>query len=535
MSLQEIEQTHLEPGATVLVTGAAGGVGRHVVRKALDAGLRVRAVDRWSANEVELHGLYDPHEDVDWLYAELSAADLDAVVDGCSAVVHTAALVSLSESYPELAGVNVALVDDLYRAAQRQGVEHFVHFSCGAIYRAQSGLRREDDPVSASNAFEQTKIDSEKIFSAQSEADTRESTPWTILRPALIYGPHCSKMGASIATIPPIVRGFMPYLPGITGGQRTNWCYVEDAASAVITVLGNENAYERTFNVADDTPLGFGEVVTSITEAYGLEVGPLVPFPNTALWTALSPLIDRDWVFDLARQILRGLWNRLQHQQGLHSPLRPRVDRNALFYVEKDNILGADALKELGWRAKYTDFRLGIVETVRWYQEHGWAPRFDTETRVRLKDEKQNLGFGFRELLEGHWHDAASGKRGRARLMLDAEFPNVGRLALDLEGNVDGTLTLDGLVEHVDVRGTIRIRLLSEDGIHYEMGFDDARGRPYRMALSRTVSPLHPVDSLTHVDGRITGSDGEAVGDVDLIFEPRSQLVPLIASIRIVH
>jgi nucleoside-diphosphate-sugar epimerase len=527
-------QTFLEPGATVLVTGAAGGVGRHVVRKALDAGLRVRAIDRVAATEVELHGLFDPHEDVDWRYAELSAANLDALVDGCAAVVHTAALVSLSESYPELAGVNVELVRELYEAADRAGLEHFVHFSCGAIYRPQSGLRSEDDPVEPSNAFEQTKIDSEEVL-----ASTSGETHWTVLRPALIYGPHCAKMGASIATLPPLVRGFMPYLPGITGGPRTNWCYVEDAASAALWVLGNEEAFERIFNVADDTPLGFGEVITSITEAYGLEVGPLVPFPNTALWTALSPLIDREWIFDLARQLLRGLWNRVQHQYELHSPLRPRVDRNALFYVEKDNILGADALKALGWKAKYIDFRQGIVETIRWYQDHGWAPRFDTETRVRLKDRKQNVGFGFRQVLEGEWRDAerddTSGKAGRARLTLQAEFPNVGRLARDLEGNIDGTLTLEGLVEHAEVRGTIRVRLLSEDGIEYEMGFDAADGTPHRIRLCSKVDPLHPVEWVTHVDGPITGHDAEVVGHVDLRFHLRSQLVPTVASVRIVH
>ena len=513
----------------VLVTGAGGGVGRHVVRQALDAGLRVRAVDRVPATEVELHGLFDPHEDVDWRFAELSAANLDALVDGCSAIVHTAAFVSLSESYHGLAGVNVELVRELYAAAERNDVEHFVHFSCGAIYRPQPGLRAEDDELAASNAFEQTKIDSEKVF-----PEEPASTRWSILRPALIYGPHCAKMGASIATLPPLVRGFMPYLPGITGGPRTNWCYVEDAAAAALTVLGNDDAFERVFNAADDTPLGFGEVVTSITEAYGLEVGPLVPFPNTALWTALSPLIDRDWVFDLSRKLLRGLWSRLQHQQGLHSPLRPRVDRNALFYVEKDNILGADALKGLGWTAIYDDFREGIVETVRWYQEHGWAPRFDTETRVRLKDEKQNVGFGFRELLEGYWRDAG-GQKHEARLMLRAEFPNVGRLARDLEGNIDGTLTLDGLVDHVDIRGTIRVRLLSEDGIHYEMGFDDADGTPFRMALSREIDVLHPVVSWTDIGGRITGHDGEHVGHVELNFDMGSQLVPTVASVRIVH
>lgn len=530
MSPTTLPNIHLEPGGTILVTGAAGGVGRHVVRQALDAGLKVRAVDRVSADQVELHGLFDPQADVDWRFAELSAANLDVLVEGCQAVVHTAALVSLSETYSELAGVNVELVRELYEACRRNDVEHMVHFSCGSVYLPQAGLRAEGDPLRASNGFEQTKIQSEKVFDAEPE-----TTHWTVLRPALIYGPHCSKMGASIATLPPILGGFLPYLPGVTGGPRTNWCYVADAASAALCVLGNPQAFERTFNVADDTPLGFGEVITSITEAYGLEVGPLVPFPNAALWTALSPLLDRDWVFDVSRQLLRGLWNRLQNQQDLHSPLRPRVDRNALFYVEKDNILGADALKELGWSARYTDFREGIVETVRWYQEHGWAPRFDTETRVRLKDEKQNVGFSFRELLEGQWRDARGERQGRARLALRAEFPNVGRLARDLEGNIDGHLTLEGLVDGAEVRGTIRVRLLSEDGIHYEMGFDSADGHPFRMALARRVDMWRPLESLTELDGAITGGEGESVGRVELHFDARSQLVPSVASVRVVH
>jgi nucleoside-diphosphate-sugar epimerase len=527
---QELQQhTHLAPGATVLVTGAAGGVGRHVVRAALDAGLKVRAADRLAASQVDLHGLFDPVVDVDWRYVELSAADLDELVRGCDVVIHAAALVSLSETYAELAPVNVELVRALYEACERVEVEHFIHFSCGAVYLPQSGLRAEDDLVAASNAYEETKVDSEQVFPQDPEV-----TRWTGLRPALIYGPHCAKMGASIVTLPPLVHGIVPYLPGITGGPRTNWCYVGDAAGAAMCVAGNEEAYERIFNVADDTPLGFGEVITSITEAYGLEVGALVPFPNTALWKALAPLIDHDVVFDLARQLLRGMWSRLQLQHDLDSPLRPRVDRNALFYVEKDNILGADALKALGWSARYTDFREGIVETIRWYQEHGWAPRYDTETRVRIKDEKQNVGFGFREVLQGTWTDEAAGRQGRAHLVLDAEFPNVARLARDLEGNVDGTLTLEGLADEQELRGTIRVRFLSEEGLHYEMGFDDQHGRPHRIRLSRRANLLHPIESLTRVVGEVTGREAERVGRLELTFDLGDQWMATLASLRVI-
>lgn len=530
MTKDNITSKHHRRGQTVLVTGAAGGVGRHVVRAALDAGFKVRAVDRVAADHIELAGLFDPHDDVDWRALDLVGADLDALLEGCAGVIHTAALVSLSESYDELAALNVQLVRDLFRACQTNKVAHLVHFSCGSIYRPEPGLRAEGDPLVADNAFEQTKIDSERVF-----PHNPEDTHWTVLRPALIYGPHCSAMGASIVTLPPLLRDIMPYLPGVTGGPRTNWCHVEDAAAAALHVLLNPDAFERTFNVADDTALGFGEVITSITEAYQLEVGALVPFPNTTLWTALSPLIDHDFIFDLARRLLRRRWRSLLDSQGLHGPLRPRVDRNALFYVEKDNILGADALKSIGWRAKYADFRQGIIETIRWYQQHGWAPRFDIETQVRVQDEKQSIGFCFRAHLKGYWIDGASGAREPVSLRLQVEFPTVSRLAIDLEGNIDGRIDVDGLVEGAEVRGTIEVRLLSEGGIHLEMGFDGPDAATYRLLLVCRVNPLQPVRSFNTFHGELINAHAESIGHVQVGFDLPSQLLPSLASLRLLH
>ncbi|MGM0556856.1 MAG: NAD-dependent epimerase/dehydratase family protein [Myxococcota bacterium] len=514
----------------VLVTGAAGGVGRHVVRALLDAGYDVRAADRVSADEVELYGLFDPHEDVDWRGVELLAADLVDVLDGCDAVIHTAARVSLSETYQELAGVNVDLVEKLYDAASRVETRHFIHFSCGTFYQGGRGLRVEHDITEPTNAFEQTKLDSEQALHG---ADS-DGAAWTILRPSLVYGPHCQNMGSGMITLPPLLQGFMPYLPGLTGGPRTNWCHVEDAASAAVTVLGNEDAFGQTYNVADDTPLGFGEVITSITEAYELEVGALVPFPNTRLWSLLSPLVDRDWVFGAVRQLLRGLWRRLQDKHGLDSPLRPRLDRNALFYVENDSILGADALKGLGWRPSYPDFRKGIVGTVRWYQLRGWAPRFDAGAKVRRMDDRENVGFGFHERLGGRWRRDESQPWRDARLELDVRFANVERWAFELEGHVDGTITLEGFVDEAPTRGTFNIQLLGGRCVGYEMGMEDSEGRPHRLSALRKLRALDPLGSLTTIAGRIIGPKGQHVGDIELQFDLGGELAPTLMSLHLV-
>jgi nucleoside-diphosphate-sugar epimerase len=516
---------------TVLVTGAAGGVGRHVCRQLLDAGYEVRAADRDSVDDVELYGLFDPVADVDWRGGDLLDADLGALVERCDAVIHTAALVSLSETYSELADVNVELVERLYRAGDRAGVSHFIHFSCGTFYQGGRGLRVEHDVTEPTNAFEQTKLDSEE---ALHEAGTVGEAQWTILRPSLIYGPHCRNMGSGMITLPPILRGFVPYLPGLTGGPRTNWCHVEDAANAALVVLGNSRAFGQTYNVADDTPLGFGEVITSITEGYGLEVGPLVPFPNTRLWSLLSPLVDRDWIFTALRQLLRGLWRRLQEKHGIDSPLRPRVDRNALFYVENDSILGSDALKGLGWTPKHPDFREGIVHTVRWYQERGWAPRFDAGAQVRRMDTRENVGFGFHERLRGRWRPDEGADWRDAELELDVRFANVERWAFDLEGHIDGRLTLEGFVDDAATSGTLKIRLLGGRRIAYEMGFEDDDGTPHRLSALRRLRLANPADSLTTLAGAVIGPRGQSIGDIELRFDLARELTSTVMSLHLV-
>ncbi|MEZ4461931.1 MAG: SDR family NAD(P)-dependent oxidoreductase [bacterium] len=136
----------IQAGDRVLVTGGVGGVGRHIVQALVDAGCEVRAVDLNDPDEnvAELVDL----DAVEWVKTDLRSARLSALVQDCAAVVHTAAMVGLSESYDELVETNVDVVHDLYAAASDAGVRHFVHFSAGQIYEPARGLRDEGGNIS---------------------------------------------------------------------------------------------------------------------------------------------------------------------------------------------------------------------------------------------------------------------------------------------------------------------------------------------------------------------------------------------------
>lgn len=513
-------------GARVLVTGAAGGVGSHVVRALLAAGYAVRATDkvvlREAARRLEEEGADGA---VEWVRADLTrAGEAERLVAGCAAIIHAAAEVNLTDPHDVLVEPNTRAVERLLAAAEAAGVARLVHFSCASLYKGGKGARVEDDELETTNDYELSKLQAE-------QAVTASRLRWTILRPALIYGPHCDKMSAGIVTIPPMIHLFFNYLPGFTGGPRTNWCHAEDAAQAALCVLDDLRSHGQIYNVADATPLGMGEVLTSITEAYGLELGPMLPFPSAGLQEAANPFVDRDVVFDAVRLALRALWKRVLLSHHLDSPLRPRVDRKALIYTSGDAIVDANKLRELGWRPRWEGFRAGVVDTIRWYQEQGWAPSYDTQSLRMLEESDRQRGFGFGEVLEGGWTDG-DGREREMKLELDIEFPPIPRFARKAQGNIDGTVWARGLAAHAPLHGTIQFPLWGQGRIIYEFGFCGDADEVYRFYGHKDLDVRHPLRSLEVLDGVLVNGRGREIGRARLSFGVKEQLVPLLMSFR---
>src|SRR5262245_22101065 len=116
----------------VLVTGAHGKVGRALVPALMRAGHEVRATD---LTRPQWDRLLDPRQAEDYVQADLTdAGACYAIVRGCDAVVHTAAIPQPLHNPPHVVFDNNLLATfNVLETAIAAGVSRFVNFSIGTV------------------------------------------------------------------------------------------------------------------------------------------------------------------------------------------------------------------------------------------------------------------------------------------------------------------------------------------------------------------------------------------------------------------
>jgi len=346
---------------TVLVTGAAGTVGTYVVALADAAGYRVIATD------LRAHTVREP------IRGEVRAADLTdpaalpALVEGCDAVIHTAALMDVAAEPAALTAVNTDAVTRLHAAAKEAGCERFVHLSGARLYASQgSAPLGEDAPLAPRGPYGMSKHAAEVYLRGQSDGPA-----WTILRAAPIYGRRGRHFAASLLAVGPILRLTMPILPRFEGGPLGTMVHAEDVARALLFVLEQQETHFRVFNVSDGDTLSLGERLSITFDAYGLRTAAVPSGFRAYIRVLGSERLDR--VLDRAG--LMG-WKAVVARHGLKSALRPRFDREVLELVHEDLVVDASALRGLGFTPRFPRFAAGWAEVLRVYQAERWVPRY---------------------------------------------------------------------------------------------------------------------------------------------------------------
>jgi UDP-glucose 4-epimerase len=260
----------------VLVTGAGGFVGRHLVPVLAREGWQVRrAVRTLSGGEDEvLIGSIGP------------VTDWQAALAGVEAVVHLAARVHHPGEEHEGAlyrAVNTEGTLQLARSATAAGVRQFVHLSTILVNGACTDGRapfREDDIPAPRGIYGISKAAAESRLKELAEAADMHVT---VIRPPLIYG--AGALGNFRLLVKAIRRGIP--LPFGAIRNRRGFLGVENLCSFIVNRLSAANGKFDVFLVADEAQISTPEFVRQIARAMGRNAR-LVPVPTPALQLLLK-------------------------------------------------------------------------------------------------------------------------------------------------------------------------------------------------------------------------------------------------------
>lgn len=320
----------------ILVTGATGLVGSHLVETLRRRGLRVRALvrDPAAAKLVAAAG------------AELAVGDLSrpeslaAAVRGATIIVHCAAKVGDWGPIDEYRQINVRGLEQLLLAAEQQGtLRRFVHISSLGVYPARDhyGTDETTPPSSTGiDGYTLTKVESEQLVLLH----VREhGLPAVVLRPGFIYGPRDRSVLPRV--IGRLRDGKFAYLG--SPDLLMNNTYVGNLIGAILLALDSDRAAGQVYNITDGRLVSKREFVETICRLSNL--------------TAPKKIVPLGIARPLAR-VLETVWKWLGKTEApLLSQARIKfLGLNLDYSIEKSK-------RELGY-APSTDFQEAIAATL---------------------------------------------------------------------------------------------------------------------------------------------------------------------------
>lgn len=255
-------------GTKVLVTGADGFIGSHLVEELVKDGYEVRAFVLY--NSFNTWGWLDalPIETQDKIEVFTGdVRDSNAVrtaMEGMDAVLHLAALIAIPFSYyaPETyVDTNIKGTLNVLQAAKSMKTRRVLVTSTSEVYgTAQYVPIDEKHPYQGQSPYSATKIGADRL----AESFYRSfNLPVTIVRPFNAFGPRQSAR----AVIPTIVTQLLSGRPEIKLGSlepTRDFNYVKDIARGFIEILKSDKTIGEEINIATQREISIGQLAEEL-------------------------------------------------------------------------------------------------------------------------------------------------------------------------------------------------------------------------------------------------------------------------------
>lgn len=241
----------------VLITGATGLLGGHLLRELQERGEEIRALvlPVENAQKLEDQGVEIVRGDV------TDASTLPPAVKDIDIIIHLAGMMGVWRPIADYRTVNVTGTENLYRAAQKAGVRRFVHTSSHTVYGLGHGhFQVEQDPLRPDpDPYSITKTEGDRLMQRLMKESDVETV---IIRPGTFFGPgdrlHYGRMAQRVKNGKGVLIG--------RGDNALPFCYVTDIAQGFILAAYHKNAPGNIYNITNDHPLTEREIFNAIAD-----------------------------------------------------------------------------------------------------------------------------------------------------------------------------------------------------------------------------------------------------------------------------
>ncbi len=324
----------------VLITGATGLLGGHLIKELQQRGEDIRALvlPVENADKLEKQGVEVVRGDI------TDASTLEPAVQDVELIFHLAGMMGIWRPLADYRVVNVTGSENLYKAAQKAGVRRYVHTSSHTVYGLGYGrfLTENDALRPDPDAYSLTKAEGDRLMRRlmlNSEVET------VILRPGTFFGPgdrlHFGRMAQKMKDGKGVIIG--------RGDNALPFCYVTDVVQGFMLAAYHENAPGNVYNITNDRPLTQLEMFNAIADAVD-GVRPTRHLPYLPIY--YGSIVAEKVVARVTRT-------------------KPIVTQLGAMMFGSDNRHSVEkARRELGYEPK-VDLRTGITLAAEWFNTGG--------------------------------------------------------------------------------------------------------------------------------------------------------------------
>lgn len=269
----------------ILITGANGFIGNHLVNELFKDEYKLTILDREFTNNELIE-----HNDISKIVWDISRGNESKkqIPKDIDAVIHLASYVhKVPRSKEDEDVVKKINVDGLrnFLNVLPKTVEKFIFFSSVSVYGVQIGTGiAEDFPTKPVTMYGKTKLQAEKIIETWGKQNNVITTSFRL---PVVYGPGVK--GNFLKLIRLIDKGL--YLPIGTGENQRSMINVKNIVDAVKFILNKQKMDSNIYNVTDGMDYSIGEIYRIVTAELGKKkIGLYIPI---TLATNMAKIVDK--------------------------------------------------------------------------------------------------------------------------------------------------------------------------------------------------------------------------------------------------